>query len=280
MDENNDFSTVSHDGVSSESALLSNVVSDETIVSKEITMSSDAMDSHLRGVIEALMFVNERPITLEQFKRVLKTAKLTDIKNIISRMQKDWADRGSGIQIVEIAGGYQLLTNRNYAAYIRDFYKTRHSEKLSKPALETLAIVAYKQPVTRADVELIRGVNSDGVVNHLLSKELIKIVGRKDVAGKPYLYGTTRQFLEYFGLSSLGNLPKLEEFPQLQPDYENTALDEEYLSGDEPTIPQEALVMNSLEKSKQSAIHRLRPAQSKHNKTSNSEEHRENTTET
>jgi len=100
---------------------------------------------------------------------------------------------------------------------VRDFYKTKHKEKLSKPALETLAIVAYKQPVSRAEIELIRGVNSDGVVVHLIEKELIKIVGRKDIPGRPFLYGTTKQFLEYFGLKSLDDLPKLEEFPDLQP---------------------------------------------------------------
>ncbi|MCA9401929.1 MAG: SMC-Scp complex subunit ScpB, partial [Candidatus Omnitrophica bacterium] len=118
--------------------------------------------------------------------------------------------------------------NSQYASYIKEFFKTKTKEKLSKPSLESLAIIAYKQPVTRADIELVRGVNSDGVVNHLLEKELIKIVGRKEVAGRPYLYGTTRLFLEYFGLKSLDDLPKLEEFPVLAEKVNN-----EYVTVDE-----------------------------------------------
>src|SRR3989338_9017752 len=121
------------------------------------------------------------------------------------------------MKVVEIAGGYQMLSSPAYVSYIRDFYKTKHKEKLSKPALETLAIIAYKQPVTRTDVELIRGVNSDGVIAHLLTKELVKPVGRKDVPGRQFLYGTTRQFLEYFGLKSLEDLPPLEAFPHFPP---------------------------------------------------------------
>jgi len=173
--------------------------------------------NHVRGVIEAILFVNEKPVTLEQIKKVIDTVSVADIKRILQEMQVEFDKRKNGMTIVEIAGGYQMLSNPLFASYVRDFYKTKHKEKLSKPALETLAIMAYKQPVSRADVETIRGVNSDGVVVHLIEKELIKIVGRKDVPGKPYLYGTTKQFLEYFGLKSLSDLPKLEEFPDLQP---------------------------------------------------------------
>ncbi|HLF17678.1 MAG TPA: SMC-Scp complex subunit ScpB [Candidatus Omnitrophota bacterium] len=173
--------------------------------------------SHVRGVIEAILFVNEKPVTLDQIKKVLDTVSLGEIKQVIQEIQKEFEKRKSGATVVEIAGGYQMLTNPLYASYVRDFYKTKHKEKLSKPALETLAIVAYKQPVSRAEIELIRGVNSDGVVVHLIEKELIKIVGRKDIPGRPFLYGTTKQFLEYFGLKSLDDLPKLEEFPDLQP---------------------------------------------------------------
>ena len=117
--------------------------------------------------------------------------------------------------VVEIAGGFQMLSNSNAAPYIREFYKTKTKEKLSRPALESLAIIAYKQPVGRAEVEVIRGVNSDGTIAHLLNKGLIKITGRKEVPGRPFLYGTTKEFLEYFGLKSLEDLPKIEEFNQL-----------------------------------------------------------------
>ncbi len=173
-------------------------------------------NNYIKGVIEALLFTSEKPIMLEQIKEAVEGVDTSDIREVIHFLQKEYQERKSGMMIVEIAGGYQMLTNPDYAMYVKKFYRSRHKEKLSKPALETLAIVAYKQPVSRLDIELIRGVNSDGVVIHLLSKELIKIVGRKDVPGRPYLYGTTKQFLEYFGLKSLDDLPKLEDFSSLQ----------------------------------------------------------------
>ncbi|HBR14749.1 MAG TPA: SMC-Scp complex subunit ScpB [Candidatus Omnitrophica bacterium] len=193
----------------------------ENSISQDLVGGSPSeLNDYVKGGIEALMFVSEKPVTLDQIKNVFETVSAADIKQTLQLLKNEYEQRHSGMTIVEIAGGYQMLSNPVYASYIRDFYKTKHKEKLSKPALETLAIVSYKQPVSRADIELIRGVNSDGVVTHLLNKELIKIVGRKDVPGKPYLYGTTRQFLEYFGLRSLNDLPRLEEFPMLQPSQE------------------------------------------------------------
>ncbi len=189
----------------------------EEITTQQITDSMDEQLQHIKGVVESLLFVNERPVTLEQIKKVLETVSGSDLKKAIASLQDEYEARKSGVMIVEIAGGYQMLSNPSYASYLRSFYKTKHKEKLSKPALESMAIIAYKQPVTRSDIELIRGVNSDGVVAHLLNKELIKVIGRKDVPGRPFLYGTTKQFLEYFGLKSLDDLPTLEEFPTLQP---------------------------------------------------------------
>ncbi len=171
---------------------------------------------YIKGVAEALLFVSEKPILMDQFKEVLEGVDTKTIREAIEELRQEHVQRKSGMTIVEIAGGYQMLSNPDYAISIRTFYRTQKKEKLSKPALESLAIVAYKQPVTRLDIEMIRGVNSDGVVNHLLDKNLIHIVGRKDVVGKPYLYGTTKEFLEYFGLRSLADLPKLEEFEMLE----------------------------------------------------------------
>ena len=177
----------------------------------------DATSSnHIKGIIEAVLFTSEKPVVLEQIKEVVEGVDTRDIREIINILRNEYAERKSGISIVEIAGGYQMLTNSDYAMYIKKFYHSRHKEKLSKPALETLAIIAYKQPVTRLDIELIRGVNSDGVMVHLLDKGLVKIVGRKDVPGRPYMYGTSKEFLEYFGLKSLEDLPKLEDFSSLQ----------------------------------------------------------------
>ncbi len=176
-----------------------------------------AGNNHLKGIVEALLFISEKPIMLEQIKEVIEGVDTADIKEMVNLLQKEYTERKSGMSIVEIAGGYQMLTNMEYALYVKKFYHSRHKERLSKPALEALAIIAYKQPISRLDIELIRGVNCDGVVAHLLDKALIKIVGRKEVPGRPYIYATTKQFLEYFGLKSLSDLPKLEDFSSLQP---------------------------------------------------------------
>ncbi len=167
---------------------------------------------YMKGAVEALLFISEKPVMLEQFHEALETVEVQDIRFILKELQQDYEERQNGMTLVEIAGGFQMLSNPQYAEYVRNFFKTRVKEKLSRPALEVLAITAYRQPVSRGDVEMIRGVNSDGIVTHLLDKGLIKIVGRKDVAGRPYLYGTAKLFLEYFGLKSLKDLPKLEDF--------------------------------------------------------------------
>ena len=152
---------------------------------------------YIKGAIEALLFIGEKTVLLEQIQEALETVPAGEIKALIQELKQDYETQDRGITIIEIAGGYQMLTNPHYASYVRNFFKTKVKEKLSRPALETLAIVAYKQPVSRGDIELIRGVNSDGVVVHLLDKALIKIVGRKDIPGRPYLYGTTKEFLVF-----------------------------------------------------------------------------------
>ncbi len=221
---------------------------EEPTVQQAVQDSNEQLQ-HIKGVIESLLFVNERPVMWDQIKKVLDTVGNADIKKAILDLQDEHEERRSGMMIVEIAGGYQMLSNPTYASYLRNFYKTKHKEKLSKPSLESMAIIAYKQPVTRSDIELIRGVNSDGVVAHLLSKELIKVIGRKDVPGRPYLYGTTKQFLEYFGLKSLDDLPTLEEFPTLQPaaegdttenDHEAETVEAVVSESEETEIKQEA----------------------------------------
>jgi segregation and condensation protein B len=184
-------------------------------------MENNTIDQneYLKGAVETLLFVSDKPVSLEQLKTALEVVSIIDIRKIVQTLTQEYQTRQSGLSIIEIAGGYQMLSNPSYASYVRNFFKTKQKEKLSKPALECLAIVAYRQPVTRAEIELIRGVNSDGTVTHLLEKELIKVMGRKEIPGKPYLYGTTKQFLEYFGLKALEDLPKLEEFPALQKDF-------------------------------------------------------------
>ena len=170
---------------------------------------------HFKSAIEALLFVSDKPIAIDQFKAVFAELKPSEINDLAKKLQEEYVERNAGMAVVEIAGGWQMLSNSHAAPYIREFYKTRTKEKLSKPALESLAIIAYKQPVGRAEVEVIRGVNSDGTIAHLLNKGLIEIVGRKEVPGRPFLYGTTKAFLEYFGLNSLEGLPKIESLANI-----------------------------------------------------------------
>ena len=178
-----------------------------------------AEDQHYKSAIEALLFVSDKPVVLDQFQQAFPQLTPSAIEDLLRRLQDEYAARDAGMVVVEIAGGWQMLSNSHAAVYIREFYKTRTKEKLSRPALECLAIVAYKQPVGRGEVEVIRGVNSDGTIAHLLNKGLVRIVGRKEVPGRPFLYGTTKEFLEYFGLKSLEDIPKIEALSlPLQPE--------------------------------------------------------------
>lgn len=168
----------------------------------------------IKSAIESLIFISDKPLFIDDIKKVFENLESSKIREILETLKKEHEETGRGIRIVEIAGGFQMLTAPENAETIKQFYKIKHTEKLSGPSLETLAIIAYKQPVTRVDIEAIRGVNVDGVVKSLQEKGLIRIVGRKEVIGRPFVYGTTRQFLDYFGLKCLDELPKIEEFAQ------------------------------------------------------------------
>ena len=175
----------------------------------------DAQMQLYKSGIEALLFVSEKPIVLDQFKAVFPELKPAEITQLVKELQDEYVNRQAGIVIVDIATGWQMLSNSSASVYIREFYKTKTKEKLSRASLECLAIISYKQPVSRGDLEVIRGVNCDGSVAYLLNKGLIEITGRKEVPGRPFLYGTTKTFLEYFGLKSLEDLPKLDLLPQV-----------------------------------------------------------------
>ena len=189
-------------------------------------MDEQHLNEYVKGAVEALLFISDKPVEAAQIKEALATVEAGDVRQIIAALKKEYEEHDRGMMIREIAGGYQMLSNPQYAEYVRNFFKTRVKEKLSRPALEALAIAAYRQPVSRADIEMIRGVNSDGVVTNLLEKGLIKIAGRKDVPGRPFLYGTTKLFLEYFGLKSLKDLPKLEDVTELLGSREGSDSDE------------------------------------------------------
>lgn len=170
--------------------------------------------TQLKSAIESLLFINERPIELVELVEILEADK-KEVVSALEELRKDYQQRNSGVCIVLIAGGYQMCSTPENEVWVKKMYQERNKQKLSTASLETLAIIAYKQPITRIEIEAIRGVNVDGVARKLTDLGLIKIGGRKDVIGKPFLYITTRKFLEYFGINSLKDLPKLEEFANL-----------------------------------------------------------------
>lgn len=169
-------------------------------------------ENNLKSVIEALLFVSERPLALETIRNVLDNLDTSEIRKLLEEIAAEYEKDNRGIRVIEIAGGFQMISAPGFAPFLKKLYKDRLTERLSKPALETLAIVAYKQPLTKLEIESLRNVNVDGVVSNLLDKNLIRITGRKKAPGRPKVYGTTLQFLEYFGLKSLEELPKIENF--------------------------------------------------------------------
>ena len=166
----------------------------------------------IKSVIEALLFASEKPITLERIKEALDNTQTTQIRAVLEELGSEYEKSNRGIRIIEIAGGFQMITAPTVAGYLRKLFKGRGAPRLSRPGLETLAIIAYKQPVTKHEIESIRDVNVDGIIKNFLDKGLIRISGRKKAPGRPYVFATTRQFLEYFGLKSLEELPKIENF--------------------------------------------------------------------
>lgn len=165
-------------------------------------------------IIEALLFTSDKPLATSVLAGVVE-APLKEIKEAVDRINENLKARGAPVCVREIAGGYELLTLPEYAPHIKKLYKNRFLARLSRPALEVMAIIAYKQPISKQEVEMIRGVNSDGVYHTLLERKLIKIAGRKESPGRPLLYGTTREFLQYLGINSLEDLPKLEEIKSI-----------------------------------------------------------------
>lgn len=165
-------------------------------------------------ILEALLFAGEKPLSAEELAAVFGADKpdASRISGALGELAERFRREDRGIQLVEVAGGFQLVTNPRLSGYLKKFYEERDKKKLPQATLETLSIIAYKQPVTRAEIEFIRGVNVDGAVKSLLEKGLVRIAGRKEAPGRPMLYGTTREFLEHFGLKSLEELPALAEF--------------------------------------------------------------------
>ena len=174
----------------------------------------------VKYIIEAMLFVSDKPLFVNEIKGVLEDADVHQVKDTLAELAKEYEDTNRAFRIKEMAGGYQIVTNAALAPWLKKLYKTSGADRLTGPSLETLAIVAYKQPATKPEIEAIRGVNVDGVLKTLIEKSLVKIVGRRETVGRPILYGTTSEFLQYFGLNSLEELPKLEEFNITEKDIE------------------------------------------------------------
>jgi len=169
--------------------------------------------SNRKGIIESLLFSADQPLSAERLVDLLELER-RDVVAVIAELQEEYIARNGGIELQEVAGGFQFRTRPEFAPHIRRMLQSKPF-RFSRAALETLAIIAYRQPVTRAEVEYLRGVDCGGVVKTLLDKRLIKILGKKDVPGRPMIYGTTREFLELFGLKDLAGLPTLKEFSEL-----------------------------------------------------------------
>jgi segregation and condensation protein B len=170
--------------------------------------------SDLKPIIEAMIFAAPEPVTVKTLVKLLDGESKADIVAAIDALKQDY-DRPGGLQMVEVAGGFQIVTRPELHEWVRRLFHERTTQKLSVAALETLAVVAYKQPVTAPEIAEIRGVNAVGVVATLMERQLVRIVGRKQVVGRPFLYGTTREFLDRFGLNDLSDLPKVEDISEL-----------------------------------------------------------------
>ena len=170
----------------------------------------------LKRLVEAFIFAAESPISLDRLCQLLERTR-ADLRPVVEQLQSDFLPGSRGFYLAEVAGGYQFRTDSDLAPWLRKLSKERPF-RLSQAALETLSIVAYRQPITRAELEYLRGVDSGGVMKALLEKSLLKILGKKEVPGRPLMYGTSRQFLELFGLRDLNDLPTLKEFSALEPE--------------------------------------------------------------
>jgi len=184
---------------------------------RELTEGQDQMprraSAELKAILEALIFASPEPLTPKAIFKLLATEPREDIQAALALLKQEY-ERPGGLQLVEVAGGYQIVTRPDLHDWVRRLFNERTTQKLTVQALETLAVIAYRQPITAAEITEVRGVNTSGVLNTLLERHLIKIVGRKQVVGRPFLYATTKEFLIRFGLNDLADLPKVEDMAE------------------------------------------------------------------
>ncbi|MDX2472238.1 MAG: SMC-Scp complex subunit ScpB [Candidatus Krumholzibacteria bacterium] len=172
----------------------------------------------MKRELEALLFATESPLTLARLKKIFPEAETADLKAAVAELEAEYSAHEHAFSIIEFGGGYQIATKPEFSPIVEKMLKTRRFTRLSKAGLEVLAIIAYKQPLTRLEVDEIRGVNSSGAISTLTERNLITVVGRSQAVGNPLLYGTTREFLNHLGLRGLGQLPDLPDLEQVMDD--------------------------------------------------------------
>ena len=188
-----------------------NSVADDTVSAPQ----SPSQDITTESVIEAILFASDEPLSADRLVNIAQfNGGVKQVKKCIETLNQQYIETSRAFRIEEIAGGFQMMTLPEYNNWLKNLLRQRGENKLSPAALETLAIVAYKQPIIRADIESIRGVACGEMVRSLMYKGLVKIVGKAEILGRPLLYGTTKKFLEVFGLNDLKDLPKAEELKQ------------------------------------------------------------------
>ena len=185
----------------------------EAVMEGEVgqTHSSDISPEEVRPILECLLFASTEPLSIKQLGVIIPNADAKTLRRAILDLQVEYDQQGRGFQIIEVAGGYQMATHRRFSSYVLQLNRNKKRSPLSTPALETLAIIAYKQPIIRAEIESIRGVDSSGIIHSLVELNLIKVVGTKETPGRPPMYGTTEEFLKVFGLKRLSDLPSIRE---------------------------------------------------------------------
>lgn len=197
-------------------------VVDETGATDDADAPMEAIDEadlrrpieELKGIVEAMVFASPEPLTPKALLKLLDTEPKEDVLEALEALKADYEQRSGGLQLVEVAGGFQIVTRHDLHEWVRRLFHERSTQKLSVQALESLAVIAYRQPITALEVTEIRGVSASGVLNTLLERHLIKIVGRKQVVGRPFMYATTKEFLIRFGLKDLSDLPRVEDMAE------------------------------------------------------------------
>ena len=196
----------------------------------------------IKNIIESLLFVAEEPLTIDRFKKIISGAETKEVREALEELKADYETRQGGFFLNQVAGGYQIRTRAEYMEWIKRLLQPKPM-RLSKAALETLAIIAYKQPVIRSDVEHIRGVDCGGVLRVLLERKFIRVLGRKEIAGRPLIYATTKRFLEVFDLKNLKDLPtpkEIEEFGSALSEDVNVTADEDQNESEVSTETEDA----------------------------------------